>query len=161
MSQNKPQSPGTTRLIILVLAYGVMLFWMQRTMSQHPANTPQTAQAILAEAQGLDQQGRTNTQLTRADRIKKLEQAVNKYEDYYNANKKAPDAAQARFDEINIYDFLAQLEGPQGGNNYLDQAERRLKDMQKQLLRQQGTVKLEVDGKVEERNGDLGRIADE
>jgi YidC/Oxa1 family membrane protein insertase len=106
---------------------------------------------------------------TEADLKKRLEEAIHLYEDFYQKNRNAADpqlvaqARQARFQEINVYDFLAVgLEGRRSGAHWHDQAQPRLKEMEKDFLGKQGAVAMEVDGKFIPAGEpqDLGRLAE-
>jgi YidC/Oxa1 family membrane protein insertase len=159
MAQQQSRGDRTKTLLTMLVLWGVGFYALQ-TFGPKPPPPPAVAQNILADARKLDAEARKDDpNVALGDRVKKAEQAINKYEEYYNANKKAPDAAQARFNQINLYDFLARLEGPRVGTKWYDQAEHKLKDMEGSLHNRTGTVKVEVNKEVLERTGDLGQIA--
>ncbi|MFN3648417.1 MAG: membrane protein insertase YidC [Armatimonadota bacterium] len=136
-------------------------------MPKAPAPPDPNAPSLYIQAQNLEKEGRTaDPNVAIADRVKKLEAAVGKYEEYWNQQKDKnpvpPEAYQARFQQVNIYDYLAtQLEGKRSGTHWHDQAIPKLKDMEKSLHNKQGTVTLEINGKTETRTGDLSQIASE
>jgi YidC/Oxa1 family membrane protein insertase len=104
-----------------------------------------------------------------SDRVKKLDQISKDYETVYQAHQKTPDGAAARFRSINIFDYLSALEGSKAGTHWYDQAELRLKEMEKGFHHQTGEVTIEdnrlEDGKVVTTSrtvsGDLGKLSTE
>lgn len=161
MAQQQSRGDRTRTLITMLVLWGIGFYALQ-TWGPKPPPPPAQVQNILAEAQKLDTEARKeDPNVALGDRVKKAEQAVGRYEEYYNANKKAPDAPQARFNQINLYDFLARLEGTKVGTKWFDQAEHKLKDMEGALHNRTGTVKVEVGKETLERTGDLGQIATE
>ena len=159
MAQQQSQGDRTRTLITMLVLWGIGFYALQ-TWGPKPPPPPAQVQNIQAEAQRLDTEARKeDPNVALGDRVKKAEQAIQRYEEYYNANKQAPDAPQARFNEINLYDFLARLEGPRVGTKWYDQAEHRLKDMEGSLHNRTGTVKVEQGKETLERTGDLGQIA--
>ena len=157
--QQKPNNLGRMiPMLILYAAFTVYIFYFMPR--NNPA--PQQTQSILAQAQALETQGRTNDpNVALADRVKKLEQAIGKYQEYYDQNKSTPEGMQARFQQVNIYDYLAQLEGKKSGTHWYDQSEARLKEMEKDFHNRTGEVKVEVVGQVQTQSGNLGKIASE
>jgi len=106
--------------------------------------------------------------LSDADMKKRLEDAQRVYEDFYQHNKRSSDpkvlaqARQARFQEINVYDFLA-TRVEENGSHWYDQAQPRLKEMRSDFLGKTGSVALEVDGQFRpppSEPQDLGHVAE-
>jgi YidC/Oxa1 family membrane protein insertase len=156
--QPTAQRNSFTRLIPFFILYTAGLLYLQFFMprQQPPANEVQSA---LAQAQKLDQQGRTaDPNVAKADRIKNLQEAAKKYEHVYNVGKQTPDGVKARFGQINVYDYLATNLEP-SGTHWYDTAEQTLKDMEKSFHGRQGTVDVEVNGVKRTETGDLGKIA--
>jgi YidC/Oxa1 family membrane protein insertase len=144
-------------LLQMVLIWAVFLLVSRYFLPQQAATPAQTG-TLLTQAQALEAEGRkTDANVSMADRVKKLEQAVQKYEEFYKSNKRAPEGMQARFQEVNIYDYLANVEGK--GTHRYDQAEQLLKDMENSFHGHTGSVKLEEAGQTVPREGDLGKIA--
>jgi YidC/Oxa1 family membrane protein insertase len=156
--QQNPRSKLTTFLITYLILFGALQIWLYFFAPKAPA-PPEQQKSVLAQARALEAEGRKDDpNVALADRKKKLEEAIGKYEEFYQQNKTALEGRQARFQQINIYDFLAQLEG---GTHWYDQAEHRLKDMETAFLKSQGEVQLEHKGVITTRTGDLGTIATE
>jgi YidC/Oxa1 family membrane protein insertase len=160
--QQQPSRRGF--LIPFLILYTAFLAYLH-FFAPKPTPSPEQTRTVLEQAQTLEREGRTqDTNVAVADRVKKLEQAINKYEDYYNQNKGSSDpgvaaeARKARFQQINIYDYLATTL-VRSGTHWYDQAEGKLKDMENAFLGKTGTVTLEIEGKTETRTGDLGKIA--
>jgi YidC/Oxa1 family membrane protein insertase len=155
MQQN---NRGRFPTIFLVL-YVISTFLLFQ-MFMKPRAAPEKTQSVLTEARKLEAEGRvTDPNVSLSARVKKLEQAAQKYEQFFQENKKSPQGMEARFREVNVYDYLANLQGQESGTHWYDQAEIRLKEMEKAFHGQQGTVQLEEKGQVRSSTGDLGQIA--
>ncbi|MGV3719892.1 MAG: YidC/Oxa1 family membrane protein insertase [Actinomycetota bacterium] len=157
------QSPNRfARMIPILVIYMAATFLMMNFFGPKPAPEGAEALSVLEQAQKLDADGRkADPNVALADRVKMLEKAAAKYEEAAKANKDKPEGFQARFSQVNVYDYLAQLEGKKSGTHWYDQAEPKLKDMASALHGKTGEVKVEVQGKVETRQGDLGKLADD
>lgn len=139
-----------------------MYFLMLNFFGPKPGAGPAQAGTLLEQAQALDTEGRKqDPNVALADRVKKLEEAARKYEEAAKSLGDTPAAYQARFSQINVYDFLVQLEGKKAGTHWYDQAEPKLKDMVSALHGKTGTVQVEVQGEVTSKSGDLGKVAEE
>jgi YidC/Oxa1 family membrane protein insertase len=150
---------GRTRIILFAVWMVVWLFLFRYTMQQGGQPPPQTQQ-YLEKARAAEAEGRkVETTLSKADRIKKLDQAIKDYDEFYHKNKNSPEAWRARFQEINIFDYLANLEGQKTDTNWYDQAEGKLKEMERDFAAKTGTVSIEENGQVRELTGNLGKIA--
>jgi len=123
-----------------------------------PQAPPAGSPTHLAQAQQLEAEGR-DAKRARGERVDRLKKAVEAWERVYQEAPKTPQGVQARFNEINIYDYLATLEGKTAGTYWYDQAEIRLKEMEKDFLGRTGTVQLESNGAVRPEAGDFGKIA--
>ncbi len=159
MQQNSnDRSRMLTILVIWMACFMAFQFFMPKG-----APPPAEQQNILAAAQKLEAEGRQESpQVALADRVKKLEQAANEYQRYYEANKKSPEGIKARFQQINVYDYLARTEGARAGTRWYDQAETTLKNMETELHGKSGTVQVEEHGQVREvASQDLGTVATE
>lgn len=156
MAQNNNRNGLRVFLIIYLIA---SWFLFQNFIGKQPPS-PDEKQSLLTQARTLDAEGRkTDNNTPEAERVKKLEQAIKKYEDFYNKNQKSPEGLQARFEEINVYDYLANLQ-KKSGTHWYDQAEMRLKDMEKKLHGVVGSVELERSGnRTKEPEQDLGKLA--
>lgn len=170
MAQQQPNGAGRNRAVIVVM-YLIFLAWTSYIwfFGPKPAENPGQTVSLLTQAQSLEAEGRKDDpNVTKTDRAKKLEQAVHKYEEFYQKNKNSKDPAvlaqaqQARFQETNVYDYLANgLNNSSSDTHWLDQATPRLKDMEKDFLGKTGSVDLEKNGQVEKGvTGDLGKIAE-
>lgn len=158
MAQQKNQSRFTSILVTYLIAFAAFQLYFH-FFGPKQAPTPERAQAGLAESRRLEREGRNpGPGSSKADRIKKLEQAAQRFEEHANQHKDTLEGWQARYHQINIYDYLGGLERT-GSTHWYDQAETKLKEMEQNLLGKTGTVKLEINGRVEERTGDLGKIA--
>jgi len=158
--QAQPQN-RFSRLLPILLIQAAVFFLMMNYLVPKPPPGPAEAGSILEQAQKLDADGRkSDPNVALADRVKTLEKAAAKYEEAAKANKDKPEGFQARFSQVNVFDYLAQLEGKKSGTHWYDQAEAKLKDMASAFHGKDGTVKVEVKGRVETRNGDLGKLAD-
>ncbi len=149
---------NSLRIFLIIYLIGSW-FLFQNILNRQPAGPEQT-QSILAQAQALDAEGRkADANVPEADRVKKLEDAIKKYEQFYEQNPKSPEGYQARFNEINIYDYLANLQ-KRSGTHWYDQAEARLKDMEKKFHGVTGSVEIERAGeRTRVENVDLGELA--
>jgi len=170
MAQQQPNNGNrnTSTLIIMwvLLTAWSCYFWF---FAPKPVEKPEQMTSLLTQAQTLEAEGRKeDPNVPKTDRAKKLDQAVHKYEEFYQKSKNSKDPAvlaqaqQARFQEVNIYDYLANgLNGTSSDTHWLDQATPRLKDMEKDFLGKTGTVDIERNGKVEKGvTGDLGKVAE-
>jgi YidC/Oxa1 family membrane protein insertase len=159
--QQNPRSRLTTFLITYLILFGALQIYMYFFAPKPPA-PPGQVQSVLAQARELEAAGRKeDPNVSLADRKKKLEQAIGKYEEFYNQNKTSPEGVQARFQQVNIYDYLARLEGEKAGTHWYDQAEHKLKDMENAFHGKTGEVQVEQDGQVVTRQGNLAHIATE
>jgi YidC/Oxa1 family membrane protein insertase len=151
------QQPDRSRLITIMILWMVMWFGLQYFFFK-PQPNPAQAQNTLAQAQSLEAEGRKGDprQISLSDRVKKLDAAIRAYEEYYQANKKSPEGMQARFQEVNILDYL--VVNAKDAGRY-DQAEHLLKEMEKGFRGHTGTVTLEENGETRKVTGDLGQIA--
>ncbi len=157
--QQTPKS--RSNLLLFILLYIPVVYFVSQNSLFRPPPAPEQTKALIDQARALEKEGReAGPSLARTDRIKKLEQAAQKYEEYFNQNKNNPEGYQARFQSVNVFDFLATTVETES-NHWYDQAEARLKQMETGLLGKTGSVKLEVAGRTEERTGDLGKIAQE
>lgn len=148
-------------LTILLYAYLAFFAYMM-FFAPKPRPAPEQTAQVLQEARALEAEGRrADPNVALADRVKKIEKAIQKYEQYYQWHKNTPEGIQARFQEVNLYDYLANLEGRRSGTHRYDQAEALLKEMEKTFFGRTGTVTLEEDGRTRTVTGDLGRIASE
>jgi YidC/Oxa1 family membrane protein insertase len=166
MAQEQNKTQRFTMMALFALGYFLLLQFVMPKF--FPPPTPAGAGTVLQQAQQLDADGRKadpNVALT--DRIKKLEQAANKYEEVYNTNKGKPEGWDARFRQINVYDYLAALEGAKAGTHWYDLSETKLKDMEKSLHGKSAEVTLE-DNRMENNqvvtstkteSGDLSALA--
>ena len=153
--QGRPRNMLPLAIIYLITTFIFFQFIWK------PQATPDQAKPLLEQARTLEAEGRAdNPGVSQADRIKKLDQAQQKYEQFYQANKNTPEGWEARFKSINVFDYLA-TKLQTGDNHWFDQAEQRLKDMEKSLHGKTGTVTLEISGETVQRTGDLGRVATE
>jgi YidC/Oxa1 family membrane protein insertase len=152
------QSPKQ-RLITFLVMYLLLFMGLQFILPK--PTPPGQAQSVLEQARQLEKEGRTPAaDVSKADRVKKLDQASQKYEQFYQANKNSPEGWQARFQSVNIYDYLAtQLEGEKSGVHWLDQAMARLKDMETSLHGKSAEVQIETNGEVRTASGDLGQLS--
>lgn len=137
MAQQQPAQNRLARLAPLLVLYALFFGWWFFFAPKGP-QTPAAVQNKWDQAQALEKEGKTaDPNLALADRVKKLNEAISRYEEFYNANKESPDPAQrsrarqARFNEVNLLDYLAVLEGKKAGTHWYDQAELKLKDMEK------------------------------
>jgi YidC/Oxa1 family membrane protein insertase len=160
------QQGRRNRLITIFILYMGVILWIQFMMPR--GKPPEAVGTIVEQARKLDEEGRkADPNVALSDRKKKLEEAAARYEQVYNDNKNRPEGFQARFQQVNIYGYLAALEGDRAGTHWYDQAETRLKDMEKALHGKTGEVKLEISRKegdrvvttVETKSGDLSAIA--
>lgn len=155
-----------TILIIYLIVFLALQFFMPRLFGPPPS--PAEVGSVLEQAQKLEAEGRkADPNVALSDRVKKLEQAANKYEQFYNANRTSPEGLKARFQQINVYDYLAALEGQKAGTHWYDTAENKLKDMEKALHGKTAEVTLE-DNRMEgdrvvtetrKASGDLSKVA--
>jgi YidC/Oxa1 family membrane protein insertase len=161
MQQQQPQNRFARILPIYLIITAIYFLVLQYVMPKPGANSEQ-GKTVIQQAQSLEAEGRKeDPNVALAERVKKLEKAAAKYEEAFNAAKDKPEGWQARFQQVNIYDYLARLESKTKPTNthWYDQAEQKLKDMEGGLHGKRGTVPVEGDGKVESRTGDLGEIA--
>ncbi len=98
-------------------------------------------------------------ELSRADRIKRLEEAVHEYDEYARISGKSLESWRAKYQAINIYDYLGEFESRSATTHWYDLAEPRLKEMERQLHGVSGVVTLEVQGKLYPREANLGSLA--
>lgn len=154
--------PDRSRLIIQMVIIWAASFFLLQYFGPKPPPTPAQTQSHLTRAQSLEAEGRKEqSNVAKADRVKKLEQAIGAYEEYYGQNKSSIEAMQTRFKVINIYDYLARLEGESTSTHWFDQAEAKLKEMAKAFHGRSGAVDLEIDGRKVRKTGDLAQIATE
>jgi len=156
------QQRSRSFLLMLIIWMG-SFFLLQRFMPKPPPPKEVVLQK-LEEARKLEKEGRQGgSGVAKADRVKKLEQAASRYEEYYHLARSVPElkgeALVHRFQAINVYDYLAGLEGEKAGTHWYDQAETRLKEIEKDGNGKTGAVTLEVDGRQVKRSGDFGKIA--
>lgn len=152
-----------TKMLPILLIWGVSYFFMLRFLGPQ-AQKPGTAIPVYQQAQALEAEGRNESpNVALADRVKKLQEASSKYEEFYKAEKDTPSGWQARFQQVNIFDYLARVEGAKKptDTHWYDQAETKLKEMETGLQKKTGTVKVEANGVITEKTGDLGQIAEE
>lgn len=153
-----------SRMRSMLILYLVFFLGLQAyTMFFAPKKATEPAQQASLKQQAAELEkaaASSDTSVSTSDRIKNLEEANKRYENYLRENEKAPDAPQVHFNIVNNYDRLAQLQS--GGNNhYYDQAEQKLKDLEKRLHGKTGSVKLVVNGQEVQKSGELGDIATE
>src|SRR2546423_1214762 len=112
------QNDRIPRLLLTMLVFGAYLFFVTNFLMKRPA-TPAAQGSALQQAQSLEAEGRkSDANVALADRVKKLEEAAKKYQSVYQANKKSPEGYKAGFQEINVYDYLATLEGPRAAETH-------------------------------------------
>lgn len=141
-------------ILITMVSYLLMMQFMR---PQPPAAA---VQSVLQQAQQLEKEGReSGPNIAVADRVKKLDQAAQKYEAFYNQNKSTPEGMQARFQQVNVFEYLANLEGKKAGTHWYDRAEQVLKDMEHALNAKTGTVNIERNGEVTPFTGKLTEAA--
>jgi len=161
MAQQPPDRRSMVGQMLLIWLLTLPLYFMLfGRMQQAPA----TAEGTLEAAQRLEREGRTTgPSISIADRVKKLDQATQKYEAYYNENRDKPEGFKARFQQVNVLDYLAHLEGKKAGTHWYDRAEGVLKDMEHKLHKKSAAVELErgpvTDRVKETKEGDLGTLA--
>jgi YidC/Oxa1 family membrane protein insertase len=156
------QAPDRRAMMTQMLIIWVISFVMLQMFFGRNQQAPAEAQSVLEQARKLEKEGRTaGSNIAIADRVKKLDQAAGKYEQFYNENKNKPEGWQARFNQINVYDYLANLEGKKAGTHWFDRAEGVLKDMEKALHGKTGSVEIERAGVRTRVEGSLSRIASE
>ncbi|HEU4751918.1 MAG TPA: YidC/Oxa1 family membrane protein insertase, partial [Armatimonadota bacterium] len=159
--QQNPKDRLLTFAVMMTLWMATFLLF-QHFFGPKPPTAPGATQGILQQAQQLEAAGRKDDpNVSRADRIKKLEEAVKKYDEFYSNNKNSVEGARAKFQEINIFDYLIRFDGKKGNTHWYDQAEQRLKQMEQDLHKLSGSVDLEVNGEIVHRTGNLGEIAGE
>jgi YidC/Oxa1 family membrane protein insertase len=161
MQQQPPQN-RLARLLPIFLIWSAVYFLMLHFFTPKPGQTPEQGKTVLQQAQSLEAEGRKeDPKVSLGERVKKLEQAAGKYEEVSKQKKDEPEGWQARFQQVNVYDYLARLESKTKPSNthWYDQAEQKLKDMEGQLHGKRGTVQIEADGRVESKEGDLGELA--
>lgn len=166
--QQNPRSRLIQIFLIYMLGFMALQYFMPR---QPPA--PANPQQVWTQAQAAEQFGRqpADAAVSENDRKKKLEEAIGKYDEFYRAHEKQGPGPlvddryhqhyQARFQQVNIYEHLANREKHTGSTHWLDQAQAKLKEMEKGFHGKAGKVELEINGKTVTREGDLGRIATE
>lgn len=151
-----PANRWRSLMIIYLLTFvGMQAYFTFFAPKPDPVPLQQQAD-VLRQAADLEQKAMTpDPQFSTAERIKSLESANKIYEKHL---KDHPDAHQIQFNVVNNFDRLAQLQA--GGNNhYYDQAEQRLKDLEKKLHKATGSVNLVVNGKNVTKDGNLAEVA--
>lgn len=170
MSQQQPPQSRTSRLITLLVFYAIFLFFYFQFLAPKGGQQPGPAGTVLQQAQALEAEARkSDANVSLSDRVKKLEQAAGKYEQFFNDNKNNAEGWKARFQQINVYGYLAALEGKKATTHWYDQAENRLKEMEKHFHNKTGEVTVEESRLVNNEvvtetrtvNGDLGRLSTE
>ena len=147
MAQKQPQQQNLTTRMITLLITGALYFYIINTFFLHPKPAPGATQSVLQQAQQMENEGRhPASSVSKADWVKKLEQAAQKYEDFYNQNKNNEEGWKARFAEVNIFDYLTTVDGKSVNTHWYDQSEQRLKDMEKSLHGKVAAVTVEHDG---------------
>ncbi len=157
----QPQKNSASRWINLFITYAIFLvifnFFFLRNQKPPAPTVP-----LLQQAQQLENEGRHPApNVSKADWVKKLEQASQKYEEFYNQNKNNPDGWKARFAQVNIYDYLTTVDGKSVNTHWFDLSEQKLKDMEQALHGKVGTVTIEESGQSREQTQDLGDLASE
>jgi YidC/Oxa1 family membrane protein insertase len=157
--QKQQPNDARSRLISMLIMY-VVITWVWFAFIFPRMNPPAPAETVkvLEQAQKLEKDGRTeSTAVSRTQRIETLKKAAEAYDRYYQSDKKSEAGQKARFQEVNVYDYLARLEPT--NEHWYSQAEAKLKEMENDFHGKSGTVELEVNGVKEIRKGDLGQIA--
>jgi YidC/Oxa1 family membrane protein insertase len=158
--QPQPSGRGNRIVPILILYTAFLLIWFQ-FLAPKQQTEPGDTRPMLEQAEALWDQGREpGPDVSRAEQIKLLEQASKRYEQYYNQHRRSltPEAIQARFQQINIFDYLSTEVEP-AATRWYDRAEPVLKDMEKAFHGREGSVTLLVNAREATRSGDLGQIA--
>lgn len=162
MSQKQqPQQQNMVTRMLTLLITGALYFYILNTFIFHPKSTPAATQPLLQQAQQLENEGRHPApNVSKADWVKKLEQAAQKYEDFAKENKDKPEGWQARFSQVNIYDYLTTVDGKSVNTHWFDLSEQKLKDMEKDLHGKVAPVTVEHNGQPQELpSQDLGAVA--
>jgi YidC/Oxa1 family membrane protein insertase len=170
MSQDQKPNNYWQRMGLLLLLYIPMTFFMWQMWQKQAPQDPGKTESIVKQAADREKEGRAGEYLDsngkrvvldRAERVKRLEESIKLYDQIWNEKKNTPEGYHARFQPINIYDFLAKFEGERAGTKWFDQAEQRLKELENQLHGKTGSIQLEVDGEVQTKEGPLDTIATE
>jgi YidC/Oxa1 family membrane protein insertase len=158
MQQQAPDRRAMITQMLIIWVISTVL--MYQFMGNRMAGPTNDQKSLIEQARQLDREGRTaGANVSMADRVKKLDQAGQKYEAFYNEHKNTPEGQQARFSQLNTLEYLANLEGKKAGTHWYDRAETVLKDMEKALHHKQGSVDVERAGVVKRETDDLGVIA--
>src|SRR5690242_15041575 len=108
--QQQPQN-RFARILPIYLIFSAIWFLAFQYLMPNKGATPDAGKTVIQQAQSLDAEGRKedpNVALT--ERVKKREKAAAKDEEAYNQAKDKPEGWQARFQQVNVYDYLARLE---------------------------------------------------
>jgi len=160
------QQARRNRLITIFILYMGVFLWIQFMMPRGQA--PQQTVSLVEQARKAEEEGRkADPNVALSDRKRKLEEAAGLWKKVFEANKNTPEGRQARFQEVNLFDYLAVMEGEKAGTHWYDQAEMRLKEMEKGFHGQTGEVTLQrhrkegdaITAAEEKKTGDLSAIA--
>src|SRR5262245_45557377 len=140
-----------TQLLIMAV------IWLVMTHFLWPKNEPAPAPATSMVQQAQQREAEANDpKLSRSDRLKKLQTAIDEYRKIYQREGKSAAGIDARYQELRLLDQEANLE--QNRTDYYDQAENLLKDMEANLAHRSATVVL-APGKPPTTIPDVGKDA--